>query len=247
MRHLANAAADGHSVLSAAGVRRGFVAAQAISIGAFIYGVTFGLLALGAGRSALEALAMSVFIYSGSAQTVALGSLAAGAGLAATVVTVLLLNARYVLYSASLRPWMQGLGAGRCYGTLFILGDGSWLLAMQARERGEDDVGYLLGASIASFIAWVLGTLVGAGAGRSMPRPEVLGLDFLLIGFCAAMMMVMVRVRARRLTVITVVTALAAAVLADRFLGRGWPVIVAGLTGVVTAFALFRAPEGEKP
>lgn len=244
MRHIANPAADGRPVLSFAGVRRGFMAAQAISIGAFIYGVTFGLLALGAGRGALEALAMSVFIYSGSAQTVALGSFAAGAGLAATVVTVLLLNARYVLYSASLRPWMQGLGAARCYGTLFVLGDGSWLLAMQAREHGENDVGYLLGASIASFIAWIVGTLIGAGAGRSMPRPEVLGLDFLLIGFCAAMMMVMMRVRARRLTAITVGVSLFATLAADRFLGRGWPVIVAGITGVVAAFVMFRPEDG---
>jgi 4-azaleucine resistance transporter AzlC len=245
VRHFSNAATEGRGVFTAAGMRRGFAGAQSIAFGSFIYGITFGLLALGAGRTALEALAMSMFIYSGSAQTVALGSLAAGAGLAATVATVLLLNARYVLYSASLRPWLHGTGVLQSYGTLYLLGDGSWLQAMQARERGEEDAGYLFGASIACFIPWVLGTLIGAGAGRSMPRPEVLGLDFLLVAFCAAMMMAMIRVRARRLTAITVAVALVAALVADRFLGRGWPVIVAGLTGLVAAFALFRAPAEE--
>jgi 4-azaleucine resistance transporter AzlC len=245
VRHFSNAATQGRGVFTAAGVRRGFAAAQGIAFGSFIYGVTFGLLALGVGRTALEALAMSMFIYSGSAQTVALGSLAAGAGVAATVVTVLLLNARYTLYSASLRPWLHGVGVARSYGTLFLLGDGSWLLSMQARERGEEDAGYLFGASIACFITWILGTLIGAGAGRSMPRPEVLGLDFLLVAFCAAMMMAMIRVRTRCLTAITVAAALVAALVADRFLGRGWPVIVAGLTGVVIAYALFRTPEEE--
>jgi predicted branched-subunit amino acid permease len=56
------------------------------------------------------------------------------------------------------------------------------------------------------------------------------------------MMMAMIRVRARRLTAITLTVSLVAALAADRFLGRGWPVIVAGLTGVVTAFLLYRAP-----
>lgn len=228
-------------------MRRGFVAAQPIAFGTFVYGATFGLLALGVGRTALEALAMSVGIYSGSAQTVALGLLATGASLATTVATVLLVNARYVLYGASLRPWLAGLGAARCYGMLFVLGDGNWLLATQARERGEEDAGFVLGSGLACYFAWLLGTLAGSGAGRSVPRPEALGLDFLLVAFCAAMMMAMIRSRAQRLTALVAAVALAAALAADRLLGPGWAVLLAGLAGVVTAYACHRAPAVPAP
>ena len=34
---------------------------------------------------------------------------------AAAVATLLMLNARYLLYGASLRPWLGRLGAGRAY------------------------------------------------------------------------------------------------------------------------------------
>ena len=95
------------TVFTRDGVRRGFVAAQPLAIGVLVYGLTFGLLAFGSGLSITDAVLMSATVYSGSAQTAAVGALATGAGLLATVSTVLLLNARYLLYGATLRPWLE--------------------------------------------------------------------------------------------------------------------------------------------
>ncbi|MEO6597386.1 MAG: AzlC family ABC transporter permease, partial [Planctomycetota bacterium] len=57
------------------GVRHGFVAAQPLAIGVFIYGITFGLLALGSGLSLLDALLMSATVYSATAQVAALSTM----------------------------------------------------------------------------------------------------------------------------------------------------------------------------
>jgi len=97
---------------TAAGLRRGYLAAQPLALGVFVYGVTFGLLARNAGLSIIEAVLMSATVYSGSAQTATVSGIAAGAGIGASVVTILMLNARYLLYGAAWRPWLGQ--ASRC-------------------------------------------------------------------------------------------------------------------------------------
>lgn len=219
-----------------AGMRRGVVAVQPLAFGVFVYGVTFGLLAAGAGHGVVRALLMSAGIYSGTAQIVAIGTLATGTGLFATVGAVALLNARYVLYGAALNPWLRGVGRGRVAASLFLLGDGNWVVAMRARTEGERDAGFILGSGLAMYVAWLAGTLVGGTLGDLVPDPRTLGLDFLLVGFCAAMGIGIARLRGLRASAGTIVAALAAAVAADRYAGPGWPVLAAGVAGMAAAW-----------
>ncbi len=72
-------AADAASVPTTfAGFRRGFVTAQPLAVGVLLYGMAFGLLAREAQFTLAEALAMSGFVYSGSAQLVAVNAMRAG-------------------------------------------------------------------------------------------------------------------------------------------------------------------------
>ncbi len=215
------------------GVRRGFIAAQPLTIGVLVYGITFGLLALGAGLSVVEALLMSATVYSASAQVAAVGAITQGAGLLLCVSTVVLLNARYLLYGATLRPWLGGVPPAGAYGSLYLLGDGNWLLSMKARAAGEDDAGYVLGSGLATFVPWLAGTLLGGVVGHWIPGPRELGLDFLLVAFCAAMMVAMLRAQASNLW--PAAAALVAAVAADRWAPPGWAVVAAGLAGAAMA------------
>lgn len=215
-----------------AGAKRGFVAVQPLALGVFVYGVTFGLLALGSGLSTLEAMLLSAGVYSGSAQTVAVGAIAGGSALVATLVSVLLLNARYLFYGASMRSWLAPHGVARAYGSLFFLGDGNWLLAMRARANGERDAAYLLGTGVAMFIAWLAGTALAGAIGAFLPPPAVLGLDFLLVAFCAAMAVDAARHARNATTAVVAVVAAAVAIAVDRFVSPGWAVVAAGLAGV---------------
>jgi 4-azaleucine resistance transporter AzlC len=230
-------APQSRTVFTRDGVLRGFVAAQPLAIGILVYGLTFGLLAFGSGLSIADSVLMSATVYSGSAQTAAVGALATGAGLVATVSTVLLLNARYLLYGATLRPWLGRTSPLHAYTTLYFLGDGNWLLSMKAHEQGERDAGYVFGSGAAMFVPWVGGTAAGAAIGKWIPQPSALGLDFLLVAFCAAMMIGMGRAKASPWPAIG---ALAAALLADRFAPAGWPIVAAGLAGAAIAWLVYR-------
>lgn len=205
-------------------------------MGVFAYGVAFGLLAREAGLSALEALAMSGLVYSGSAQLAAVGALReqglGRVGPAALAATILVLNARYLLYGAALHPWLGAAAPARACGALFMLGDGNWLLAMKAHADGERDGGFVLGSGLAMFAAWLAGTLAGAGAGALLPDPASLGLDLLLVAFAAAMATDMVR---SRTDLATVALAAAVALAVTELAGGGWAVVAAGLAAAALA------------
>lgn len=219
---------------TSAGIRRGYILAQPLAVGVFAYAVTFGLLARDGGLSVVEALLMSVFVYSGSAQVASVAGIAAGAGIVASIATVLLLNARYLLYGASLRPWLGQASTPQAYATLFFLGDGNWVLSMKHHAEGESDAGFVFGSGIAMFLPWFLGTLLGVLSGAWIPEPEKFGLDFLLVAFCAAMGVGMLKSRA---DLWPAGVALGVALVVGKFAPGGWTIAAAGLAGAAIAYA----------
>lgn len=220
------------------GIRRGLWRSQVLVPGVFVYGMAFGLIADQGGMSLLQALLISAVVYSGSAQLAAMTILAAGPSpLIATawtlVATILVINARYVLFSATLRPWMGGLHPLKAYSTLFVLGDGNWMLSLKAHGEGEKDTGFILGSGVAMFLPWLVGTLIGHAAGNLVPDPKRLALDFLMASFAAAMMVGMAKKR-DDLGIIAESVGVAAFAF---WLGLpNWAPVMAGFAGGIIAF-----------
>lgn len=224
-----------------AGIGRGFRRGSAFAPGVLAYGLAFGLVADQAGLSPLQAFLISVFVYSGSAQMAALSILAAGTSLSASLVwsivaLILVMNARYVLFGATLRPWLGQVGPVQAYSTLYILGDGNWLMSLNAYEAGERDAGFVLGSALGPCLAWLAGTALGSVMGGIAPNPKVLGLDFMLVAFSAAMMVGMFRQRSDFGVVAVAVVAALAVTLAG---SSAWAPVVAGIAGGVFAWMRF--------
>jgi 4-azaleucine resistance transporter AzlC len=213
------------------GIWRGFVLAQPLAPGVAVYGLVFGALAGERGLSWLQATLMSVAVYSGSAQLAALQVWSTeSSAVLALVLTVVAINARYVLYSASIQPWLSQVQRPKALGTLFLLGDGSWALAMREHAAGYRDAGFILGSGLAGFIPWVGGTLVGQLLAREMPDPRAWGLDFMLPAFAAAIGISLWRGRA---DVAPLACAIAVALPMQLWAPSGWTVVLAGLAAGV--------------
>ncbi|MGL5446864.1 MAG: AzlC family ABC transporter permease [Rhabdaerophilum sp.] len=224
-----------------AGITRGLHRGHAFALGVFIYGLAFGLVADQAQFSTLQAMLISAIVYSGSAQMAALGVLAAStspvASLAWTVLAlILVINARYLLFGATLRPWLGQVTPVQAYSSLCILGDGNWLMSLKAYDDGERDAGFVFGSGLSSYVAWLTGTLLGSLMGGSAPNPKVLGLDFMLVAFSAAMMVGMFRQRSDFGVVAVAVLAALAVTLAGSV---AWAPVVAGVAGGVFAWMRF--------
>jgi predicted branched-subunit amino acid permease len=222
------------------GFRRGVRDGVPLGLSIFAYGLGFGLVAAQAGFGVAKAVATSAAIYSGSAQLAAVNLLQTGeATLWTLFATILVINARYILFGAALQPWLGQVGAVRAYGSLLLLGDANWMQTMRAIRQGEADRAYLAGTGAPMLAGWLTGTGLGAGAVSVLPAPEALGFDLMLAAFATGMVTAMVKARADLVPV--VVGAGAALGIAD-VAGPGPAIIGAGLAGGLVAALLHRAP-----
>ena len=132
-----------------------------VMAGYLVLGAGFGILLRTRSYGLGWALAMSVFIYAGSMQYVAIDLLTGGASLLTTAVTTLLVNARHLFYGISMLERYRAAGKYAPY-LIFSLTDETYSL-VAARED-------LTGAecfriSLLDQLYWVLGTALGSLAG----------------------------------------------------------------------------------
>lgn len=220
------------------GIRRGLIRGQPLAVGALVYGIAFGILAQGIGLSALEAVLMSMAVYSASAQlaTVAImqeATVWTGASLGVVATTIFIVNARYLLFGATLRPWLGQSSPVQAYATLYVLGDANWVMSTRAHAAGEQDAGFIFGSGLVMFLGWVIGTVAGSVAGTLITNPAILGLDFLLVAYAAAAAVIMFRGRS---DILTIIVAAVAAFAVSQAVSGGWPIIAAGLAGATVAY-----------
>lgn len=199
-----------------------------IAAGIAFYGAVFGGLARQAGLSPQAALAMSLLVFSGSAQFVALPMLQAGTGPVALFLTAFLLGLRHLAMGLSLAPHLSGMGLARRCLLAYGLNDEAYALAMGHAARAGFSVAYLSGAALATFVSWMGGTALGALLGGVLPDPRQWGLDFAFPAVFLALLVPQVRGRAGVVaTVAAVLTALAVRPL----LGSGIAVLAGALVG----------------
>ncbi len=143
-----------------------------IAVGAF--GVSFGVLARSNGFGVVAPLVMSATAFTGASQFAVVAVLGDGGGLGAAVTAAILLVARYVPIGISVAPAITGRVPSRILQSQLII-DESWAVAN--RGDGTFDRGALLGAGLAIYISWVVGTALGVIGGDALGDPEKFGLD----------------------------------------------------------------------
>lgn len=153
-------------------------------LGAMPFGIIFGSLAGAAGLSAWQTLGMSLLVFAGSAQFIAISLLNAGTGLIVLLLTTFVVNLRHALYSASLQPFVRHLPKRWRMPLAFWLTDEAYAVVLH-RYTGSDvspnKHWYFFGAALAMYLNWQLSTLIGVLFGKSVPNLSAWGLDFAML------------------------------------------------------------------
>lgn len=173
---------------SAADIRAGFLKCVPVAVGVGTYGLVFGVVAREAGLSMPTAVAMSATVLAGAAQLIAVGLWDWPIPAVAVIGTTFVVNLRYLLMGASLRPWFTRLSPGRAYLSLFFMADENWALTIQDLREGSGRGGFLLGSGLAIWLFWVGATAIGALAGGRIGDPAAYGLDFVLTAIFLALL-----------------------------------------------------------
>ncbi|NJN04059.1 MAG: AzlC family ABC transporter permease [Leptolyngbyaceae cyanobacterium SL_1_1] len=153
-------------------------------VGAIPFGIIFGTLAQSSGLSFVGTVAMSLCVFAGSSQFIALGLLAAGSPIGMIILTTWVVNLRHLLYSAALVPYLKSLSQSWKLPLAFWLTDETFMVAVQ-RYRQRDLAPYKhwfhLGSALAMYTNWQLCTLLGLTLGQTIPNAASWGLDFAMV------------------------------------------------------------------
>lgn len=169
-------------------LRRGAVANLPVAASVAAYGSVLGVLAARQQISWQALLAMNLSVFAGSAQFVMVDMWLPPLPVLEMVLGVMVINMRYLLIGASLRPlfagrpiWQKALG-------MHLVADENWAVTMAAHHRGQASIGFLLGGGVCLLSVWCLGTLAGHRLGGFIQHPETYGLDFAFVAVFTALL-----------------------------------------------------------
>lgn len=161
-------------------IRKAFIASIPVMAGYIVLGAGFGIVLETKGLGLIWAVAMSVFIYAGSMQYVAIELITGGASLITTALTTLMVNARHLFYGISMVDKYKGAGKKKPY-LIFALTDETYSLVCS--DESVKDVNnkylYYFTVSLLNQIYWITGTVIGSLSGR-MINFSTEGIDFAL-------------------------------------------------------------------
>ena len=178
----------GHSQPSrSAAFLSGMIETIPMMVGAAPFGIVFGALAVSAERALTPAAAagMSLIVFAGSAQFIALGLYAQGIASPFIIFTTFVVNLRHALYAASLAPYLRHLGQRWLAPLGFWLTDETYAVVIrryQSEDAPDDATAtrhwFYLGSAIPFYLNWQLCTLLGIFAGQQLGDAATWGLDF---------------------------------------------------------------------
>jgi 4-azaleucine resistance transporter AzlC len=169
-------------------------AAVGIVIGAF--GAVFGVAAVAAGSSVLQACVMSLLVFTGASQFSAVSVVADGGSTAAALSSSLLLASRNGVYGLTMARVLRGSLARRLGAAHLVLDESTAMATAQTGRREQATAFWVTGLAV--FVFWNVGTLAGALVGSEID-PARWGLDAALPAGFVAMVWPQFRTRNGRL------------------------------------------------
>ena len=161
-----------------------------ILLGYIPLGIGFGLFASQSGLPILVSTLMSIFMYTGAGQYLAVGLFAVNASFSSILITEILLNLRHIVYGLSLIREFDGIGKCKPY-LIFALTDETYSILTNTKcPQNIDKKKFYLGVSALNHFYWVTGSLIGAFLGKilqSKTNIDFGGIDFALTALFAVL------------------------------------------------------------
>ena len=223
--------ADEDAALFRQGFRDGFPSLFGIAA----WGLVVGVAMVKTGLTIPQALGMTLLVFAGSAQLASLPLMVAGAPIWVIFISALMVNLRFVIFSALLAPHFAHLPWQRRFLLGYTAGDMTVALFLQKFPNEAPALGkvsYLKGLLYPNWSAWQIGSIAGIFLGTAVP--EAWGLSF---AASLAILCILIPMVLTSATLSGVLVAGATAVL-----GYGFPyklgLLAAVVLGMMTSLAV---------
>jgi predicted branched-subunit amino acid permease len=164
-----------------------------VALGIGAWGLVAGIAMSKAGLGAAFAVAMSLFVFAGSAQLAALPLMVQGAPLWVIWATAFCVNLRFIIFSAGWRPYFQTLSRPKRLFVTYFTVDFTYIAFMRRFPRPGDvraQLAYVAGNAAVSWIAWQAMTVLGVVLADVIPERWGLGFagSLALLGITASLL-----------------------------------------------------------
>jgi len=202
-----------------------------ITTGIIPFGLTCGIMGRTANLSAFEITFMSMIVFAGASQFIAIAMIGSGITSWWTLTfTTFMVNLRHLLMGASLSPYLLKLSRPLQYLLAFGIVDESYALTVDRIERKGYDSNYQLGIFLVIYIVWIVSTFLGAYFYNVIPDPLEWGIDFALP---ATFLVLLIPRLADRTSITVCLVSALCAVLGALVLPGKWYIILAAVTAAV--------------
>jgi 4-azaleucine resistance transporter AzlC len=215
----------------------GLSRAVPIVVGYVPVGLAYGVLAQKAGLSPFNTMLMSLIVYAGASQFIAVGLFASGAPAWSVIITTLVVNLRHMLMSAALSPYLKRWRSTELAAFAFQITDETFATHSQDLSPGTLRKIKAFAIHVTAQASWVLGTWLGLVTGQRITDVRPLALDYALPSMFVALLILQIRDRIQALV------ALLAGMMAVGLLLAGvehWGVIAATLVGATVGVGVER-------
>jgi predicted branched-subunit amino acid permease len=151
-----------------------------------VWGLVTGVAMVKTGLTEWQALGMTLAVFAGTAQMAALPLIAADAPVWVVLITATVVNLRFVIFSATLWPYLRHLPLARRLALGYVTADiAAAVFVARYAEAPEDERGsteqvwFLLGVTSAIWLAWQVLSIAGIFIAGGIPGAW--GLDFAAI------------------------------------------------------------------
>ncbi len=213
--------------------KAGLSAGWPICLGYVPIGMAFGVLAQKAGLTPLHIGLMSILVFAGSSQFIAVSMLSAGASAPAIIATTFVVNLRHVLMSSALAVYLRAAHRGLLALYAYGVTDESFAVNLPRFRSGAWRLPQALVVNHSANLTWCVSTVAGGLGGRFIPE-GALGIDYALIAMFICLLIYQLRRRIHLLT--AMMAGLTAVALALVIPGNSYIVIAsvaAATAGVV--------------
>lgn len=214
-----------------------------ILIGVIPFAMISGVAAVSVGLTLFETMGMSVLVFAGASQLVVFQLMSTGSPWIIMVLTAWVVNVRFMMYSATLAPYLQKLSTWRKALLAYMLSDQAFGVSLSHFVMTKQEVDhrwFYFGSALLIWVAWQISTIVGALLGSMIPASW--GFDF---AFPLSFMALMFTALHDRPTVVAALTGGIIAVLA-----KGLPynigLVLATFLGIAAGYLVesLKSPQG---
>ncbi|MES2802048.1 MAG: AzlC family ABC transporter permease [Bdellovibrionota bacterium] len=170
--------------------RRGFKSMLPIVPGIIPFGAVMGTVSADAHLSFFQTVSMNILVFAGASQLAAVDLMNQQAAVIVVVATGLIINLRFLLYSAALSPIVHQESFFRKFTSAYFVTDQSYAVMTAEQDRfksNQEAVQFYLGSCLCMVIVWQSSVIAGFVFGNFAPKS--LSLDYAIpLSFVALLM-----------------------------------------------------------